>query len=1214
MSILWRPNLFSAVGAAFYNDKTNTLEDGNHFRWHINPLIGLPYETHQGPSGGFFILKLNDKYPCLQKLDLQKYAGVYPYIRSLNNKIDSNIVAEDNGFYFIRESHAKSNLAVQQMKSFFQALSFFPQSDSPEFKKYNDYWNNVLEKFQSDYIAYSPQYEKAEVCAVQMTFTKGEGTTPGTSDSSSNPGCLGIFLGLLTEKKYAIVKALDKEGNVVAEDWIGRRAASATNLTNRTKRKVRLTGVGISKIVIEPQPGQPIYERSDVAWVNCEDYCNAPIWDLIVEDGIRFDPREDSYSPAIHKDKYYSPFKKAFNWNQVDQLWKTNVINNPDIIDLFDIANKKSTHDLYYHTTKLAEENTSEIGFSEINIPLLNTLLQGTIDTALASLFGLYRRITTPLQDRDVMIGAIPPFFEPHNLDLLYTKLIELLGGNAALNTPAISKFFINFLHNANSQDLANYNQLGNLRGAINGQGSNASHLLGSLVLCEHLEQLPKEAPKTPLAFNTKVTAVDLPDNETSDEVKLFVDSVINIPRHPFTRNPYETVFYYLVERNIGNTSFENAAAGIIVDPLEDLGILPSIFTPNKEKEVNTDQLRDNFKLDVPPEDKVQYRVKGYDIFCRPTDWVTDAERDIPIPCHPPTAPTNLSSEVKVENGLVIAEVVVSVDRETQPFQAIQDKLEIAIHTLGVNEPGEVDKIQWTGSKIARGVSVTYGGTPYYPDTSTAVINCKSLSWVDGKIVWTDAGTSCDASFPTTPFSFAIFITNTMIEADTNFRTFKLRIGLGEVSTLGSGDHRWCARIRIAGNCDGVTKYSKESCASIRHKIVAPPPPVAQLPVSIIPESTSADKLGASYYSLDVSPYIPSPVAGSPSMVNIYRIDLEALIKYAKTVNVNVGMTSAELNNLNLGTLVKDNLLLAGKLPLLISLAKVSKTQYERINENPVEINSSPEFYRIQVPGALETYHVLGVVGCNPEREENAWENASISLFKTPEPVAVPTLRFNAAQIKEQADGTLAGGIVFKSNFEAEVTGTIPAPKILVFRKDYHTKKSSFVGETSGTWNATESTYNFSIEDTSPEPWRKYAYEANLLIGAEKYGGKFIKSKEKATGSALAPGIPGSIPLDDSFTSSIVSTATGFELTFEFLIGDFNIAITKINDDLETSRATGRINNGMLSGLNNAATLTVLASGNYQIAWNHNDPDAGTYTVRISRGQQLPWSIKLKTP
>lgn len=1202
MSILWRPNLFSAVGAGFYDDKTKTLQDGNHFRWHIDPLVGLPYETYKGPVGGFYILRLNEKYPCLEKLDLQKYSKVYPYIRSLDHKVDSNIVTISDGFYFVKKAHGKSNLAIQKMRNLLNVIPIWQLKSNPELKKYLNYWNAVLDNFQSDFVEFNPVYEKVEICAVQMTFKKGVGTTQSNDDGSSNSGCMGIISDALSEKRYAIIKAYDKDDNLVGEDWIGQYAANSGNFLNRSKHSIRIIAIGISKFIIEPQAGQPIYEKDKVAWVNCEDYCNASIWDLIMDEPIRFDPREASYSPDILKNKYYSPFKKTFNWNEVDQLWKDKVINNPDIIDLFEINEKKSTYDLYSHTTKLAEESPSEIGFSEINIPLLPTLIQGAVDAALASLFGLYRSVKTPLVGRDVMIEALPPFFEPDNLMLLFAKMVEL---EPEYSSPVVGEYFTNFIANVQSQSNGSHlNAMANSSNAESSNNRNRSYALGSLVLCKHLEQTPKDAPKTPSAFNTVVSAIDLPDNESSNDIKLFVDSLLKIPEQAFTRNPFENIFSYEVERNIGNTTYVNAAADIIIDPLEEIGVLPSIFTTNKEKEAPVDELRDNFKLDVPPLKTVQYRLRGYDIFCRPSAWVAGTLEDIPIPCHAPTAPTNLSSQVIVEDGKVLVELIVSVDRETAPFQAIQDNLEIAIHSLDLNATGEVDTIQWTGNKIARGVTISYGGSPHYPDTTTAMLNCKSLNWIaaptptnpSNKIInWTDAGVACDSTYPTSPFSFVIFVTNTMIEADTNFRTFKLRIALGEVNILGAGDHRWCARIRIAGNCDGDLKYSKESCARIRHKIVAPPPPVVQPTATIIPESTLPDKLGNSYYSINVAPFIPVPIAGSPSMVNIYRIDLE-------------GLTD------DISTLVEDNLVLAGQMPNLLNLAKASQMRYEKINENPIEITSDPTFYRIKVPGNLETYHVVGVVGCNPEREESAWENAAIIIFKTPKAVPVPQLRFIAAKIEKQSDGTLAGDVDFKANFETVVTGTIPVPKILLFRKDFHTNKSAFVGESIGAWDATELAYSFPITDTTPISWRKYAYEANLLIGAEKHSGKFVKSKQKAIGEALAPGASGSIPLDDSFASSIAVTATGFELTVEFLLGDFNISISKLNENLETQRHTGKVNKGIITGLNGDATLTVLPSGNYQMVWSDTDNSAGTYTIRISRGQQIPWSIKLQTP
>jgi hypothetical protein len=1122
----------------------------------INSQMGLPFEHKDRKWGHFSVFEQHSKFPSLEtaSLYLIKENTPVPVHSETALTINYRLEHNDNVIYFLRRNQEESNLPGEQLLN--QARSLLPRLIPEKKRGFISYIKSVAREIKGETVRLQPLFHRAELCAIDIVFSRGTGTVPGGT-GSGNPGYPGI-LGALTEKHYAWIRAYDKQGHILAEDWIGRFAFRTKHISNpaaRNKFSIRFRAAGIHHLSIDPVPGQPVMDRASMMWVFCEEYCNAPVWRPVHEE-IRFNGNADTYSASILKQRYYGGFKKTLNWNEAFAILQSEVLTTPEILEFLQ---SPDTFRESIQTVMLNDNNPDTPGsVTEGNMPLLLVLLHSAADPAVASLLGLYIHLEQQQTIRDYRIVAHAPFFEKDNLEILYQEFKEITEQNIV---PYLVQKYLGFFDETRRLTI----QLGAL-------------VLGPL-------KGVKPSPPDPGAVITSVTSVDLP-RETG--TVLLVDSVLKIPVPPFSLAPWLSVQAFEVERKIGEGAFMNAARDDEeVTSLQKLGILPPVYFPSREEGQSDFLVRDDFILDLPPERTVQYRARSYDIFARPSGLTTGNEKNIPLPCHPPIMPTNLSASVSRIGQQLWLELFVGISGKITDLQAQAQSLEIAIHRIDVNAPGAVEEIEWPGILPARGLHLNYPGN--FPDPGTPVLNCLSLQWNADTVEWqTAAPGTCDSIFPLHSPFVEIFDDPNIDETLLEFRTYRIQLAISDINSMTEGQHRWCSRVRIKGICEeGTIVYSKESCTGFRYNLVLPPEPLIQPSSSVIPESTYPDKKGNSYFSVHLNPLLPPVTPGGQVMVNIYLIDLTHLEP-------------------DLSSMVDGNILLAGEELRLFRLARATRNPFKKINAEPVPVLSVPSYYPVAVEGTLEKYYVLGIVGANSMFQESSWDKASILLFKTPEPLPKPKLRFTGISTKAHKEEVTAD-VSFRADFEGQVSEPSETPAIQLIRHDLNAGNSRYAGQVTGEWHEEGHYYQFDIRDESLLPWRHYIYEAILL---SKAGNKWLKSDQRASGETFAPGINGSLPLDIGFFAEAVSGAGGNTVKFEFLAGDFDYALVKTFPDNSTERLSGKIMNKTITGLD-GASLTLVAGGlNFLLQWLDTTGGQARYTFRLSRGQQMPWSNK----
>jgi len=1156
MSIIWRPNLFSATGASFQTDAT--VQDGIHLRWMIDPRLGLPFEKNQHAWGGFMVYEQQTKFPCIEKATLDDIRLSTPIpVHSLTDvNADYRIQVRNNATFFLHSRRNPANIAAEQLLNQVRTLNLFRVME--EHRPFPEYLSGIARAVKGETPFLQPAFQIGEVCAIDMTFARGTGTVPG-SDPTQNNGCLGVF-SALAEKRYAWIRAYDANDNMLIEDWIGLHAFNSAHIGNmaaRNKFSLRLRAPGIHHVSIDPIAGQPVMDRTIMQWVFCEEYCNAPVWRLISKVPTRFNGNPEAYSPVVLQNQYYEPFKKTFDWTQLLNTWINRVVLSPEVITLLDATN---TFDMYNEPVVMeTPPGPGSLGLARIS--MITAMLQSAIDPAVASLIGLYAHYPEQNSERDIRIVAKLPFFESENLDELHEKFKKFC---TLYNTP------YNLRHHLGWHDAERRFDV----------------QLGSLVLGPI--KGPKESPSTP-AGETTVTSIDLPAEDGS--TVLLVQSTMQIIKPPFSMLPYRNVTSFEVERSIGGGAFENAVQDDISDPLEQIGILPPVFFPGDGEDSAHITVRDSFSLTLPTDtETLQYRSRSFDIFARPSDWKSHDAANIPFPCHPPLPPANLSATVIVKNGQLWVELFISVAGETKVLQAVPKELEICIHTIDGDAPGEVGDIRWAGDRNSRAVTLLYAGN--YPDTVPA-ISCVNLNWGATQLNWNAAAPgSCDPVYPPDVPVVESVADPLMPASVANFKTYRIQIPLAVRSALAAGDHFWCSRARIKGECaDGDVVYSRESCSSFRYNMVLPPPPVIQPVGSIIPESTFADKKGNSYYSVYLNALLPPVPPGGEMLANIYIINLQNL----------KGETAG---------LVEGKNLLPGAHPVLLQLARANKSPFRKVNTTPVPVTADHTWFPVAVEGDIENYFVLGIVGTNPQYQESTWDKAAILIFKTPKPVPKPTIRFSAIRSFVNNNEVVAE-ISFRSDIAVVADAADVVPVIQVKRFDHSTVTDRFLGEVRGTWNETAECYDFNVRDTRLTSWRKYAYEAALVSLSE---GKWVLSDARATAEILAPGLPSAAPLGEAYPATITPSSSGNELRFECMIGNFDFSLTRMDADGNRQQFTGEIKNNRIIGLPGATLSLHADKKNYIIQWTDTTGGDAEYTFRVGIGQQRRWSKKIKTP
>ena len=212
MSIIWRPGLFSGTGADFQSDQT--VQDGIHLRWMINPEMGLPFELRDRKWGHFSVFEQHSKFSSLEhtSLHLVKAHTPIPVHSETDINVNYRLEHKDNFIYFLRRNQEDSNLPAEQLLN--QARSLLSWLIPKEKRAVISYIKSVAREIKGETVRLQPLFHRAELCAIDIVFTQGTGTVPG-ENGSGNPGCLGLLVAL-TEKKYAWIRAYDKKGHLLA--------------------------------------------------------------------------------------------------------------------------------------------------------------------------------------------------------------------------------------------------------------------------------------------------------------------------------------------------------------------------------------------------------------------------------------------------------------------------------------------------------------------------------------------------------------------------------------------------------------------------------------------------------------------------------------------------------------------------------------------------------------------------------------------------------------------------------------------------------------------------------------------------------------------------------------------------------------------------------------------------------------------------------------
>lgn len=963
---------------------------------------------------------------------------------------------------------------------------------------------------------------------------------------------------------YAWVRGYDRHGRMLAEDWVG--------LDETTPKEIaRLRSPHLYTVRVEPVAGMPAVSEQEMRWIFCDEYSQAPIWQ---ESGIerRFHGDVDAYKEEQVIALYYAPFRVEMDWPAISQQLMTDLAQNEYIKEL---PNQPDTYHLSRFSANLASADpATQQNFPNIQLPVLASLVHAAADPVMANILGLYAwgRPDIFPDKRDYKVEAYLPFFNPDNLIKLRDQVLAMA---AAQGIPVTML------------------ELERLSGPAPGSYSRSTALCG-LVLSPEISLKP--APHAPDSFTTHITAIDLLSQENPDEAEIYVNGRLHITKPPFDPAPYRQPVSYTVARSLSGEEFANVIeAEDSPDPLDELGILPAVYMPKTIADDRFWELRDDFRLPEVEPARVQYRLTAFDIFGRPSDPHTGDVADVPIPCYEPVAATSLTAQVNRDQNDLNLELYFAISGRIPPLHATPQLLEITVHPVDPFTPDPVDQIRWPGSITGRTFIVDYLGDGSFLDMTQLTPGCASLTWAGDQLLRAALPPgSCDADFPIDPSTLSLDVPMSPLldETDTGYRLYRLQTKIADVANLPAGPHRWAVRLLIEGiSPAGDNILSREVTTAAQYLLLPPPPAVEQPPLVAIPESTYPDRQGDAYYNLDLSPFIPADMVNSSPMVNIYRAQLPHLTAVPDDV-------------------VNGDFFAPGGDDLVQDLGHAGRRHFQRVHETPVVYTPGNRFYPIPVRGDLEEYHVVGVIGCNAQLDEKDWRQAGIMLFKTPQPVPAPRFHFDSVRPAVVGDAVHIS-LNYLAEFVAELPAGTPPPKVQVMRHDLSTGGVRFAGESVGVWDAAAGSYRFQVGDGRAQQWRRYRYEASLLLHAGKLG-QMVKSGQTATCTVLAPEVGGLSPFATVPAPAATIENGQLALSFPFTAGDFNFSLSKALADNSTLRVTGRLNEGTIYGLANADLAIDRSSGRYTLSYLDSDTQPGTYTLRLWQGQKAAWPQKLE--
>jgi len=1150
---LWRPDAFGAVGEGF--DQDNTLRDGIHIRWNVDYRLGLPFESGQGIRGGFRIYVLNAELDSVHDADLFNLPldSSFAVRSDQSPNPDSGVMTAGNTLTFSKRVQARYFGLFWPCQLRLRLMRQWRWRFSREERDLLRYAEVVLDKLKPDLVAGDITRERGEACAVDIRFAPFGGSGSSTKNDP-----------------YVHVVGLDRNQRRVVQDWVG------ITETGAVKRRVRLRAPGMASVVLEPVAGKPALVREEVRWILCEDYCQDPrIWQRVEVDDHRFVAFPGHHDPTTTELFHYRPFHTSVDINLASDVIMNAFVGQPEVQELFSLPN------VYEMTRFRLQHNQTEPNSdvtTMLSLPLLQNLIAAGIDPVMARVLGLYfyGKDLGMLDGRDIKVEASLPFFHLGNLAHLDDALSQLV----------------------DSGDPGHC--------FLDGNRTLVDTQLCGLVLAPRATQ--KKSPPSPESFTTHITVNDVPAQDDLTEVELMVGAKLEIPiDNVHETRPYLVPIAYELERSISGAAFANVLVEeeSTPDELDKIGIVPPVYFPRKAAGVWASPLPvlDDFVLPAKQSATVQYRLTAYDLFGRPSDAVVGTPEDIAPPCHAPTVPANVSGRVIEATGNLFLELTFSIAATRPQLQAEWRAIEIMVHALPVDAgatgvqapPGEV---HWVGTRLARKVEIPIAAD-HSLQLGDVTESCLSLEWQGSQLQRLPvASDACGIEFPDLPSQVDPRDPSAMSLAETGYRTYQLRIAIGDPGALTPDQYRWCTRLRIQGRCSesGAELFSGESCVA-NDWLITPPAPLPVKPIpQQIPVSTYPDLLGDSYFTLDLASFGLS----HGDMVNIYQARIDRVVATPADYVID-----SQLHNAN----------------AFIQEARFSKRRYELVTPEPVEFRADKRFHSIKVPGNLRDHYVLAVIGTNQYLQERDWANAAIVLFTTPDPAPRP--RMNLLNAEPIVESNQSKARLTYSVDAAPFADPANPPRIQVLRRDLtaNQRHAIFVGEAVGAPDLAadgSAIYLLQFTDETVLDWHRYTYESTLLVYAAQLD-QYLKAEEAVTCDLVAPWNGKKDPFGGFAMLGVGSTSLSWqEVQAQFEGGEFDFALTKVLDDGSTVRAAGALRNGEVVGLDPDAYTLAIEPGPtrclYRLFINFPSVQHGRYTLRLTFGQKTWTKREISLP
>jgi len=1202
---IWRRGLFCALGQGFKDDAT--VRDGIHLRWMMNPKLGLPFKGAGRGIGLFRIYFQFEDADSLRDVDLFEVDPVkYAISSSKGNLGPGQIVTTGGRHYFLKPTDPGYLTPTWKFYTHLHEIASRPQTQGEEAQALIGYMEEIMRQLQPVTAREGTSEAFDEVAAIDLQFTSKVTKTAASAtarlrqtgrrlagkipaalrrdiDPKAALSSVARRLSKVVEVSagreaniYAWVKAYDKSGHLLDKDWVGLLPGSpgvsigGMPLPQKTKMTARLRAPGIMYYTVEPVAGQPVVSEGETRWVFCENYCRSPIWQPDPKLELRFRATPGYHTAAIVKDEHYAPFLRETDWaaaaDAIDELF----VQDPDVQAMLTAGN---TYDMYTSAKVYKEESVSDQHEpSTMHIPVMAGLMQAGIDPVMARILGLYAFIAwqAPIR-RDFKVEAFFPFFTDENLDALDSELAQIrdVAGEPFFRDPA--------------------DKLAGTR-------------LCGLVLGPEVAVRP--APPTPESFTSEIYVADVPSGRYPGEADLLVNASLKIPIANDVITLSNLPVAYEVQRRMSDMPFQNVLEDETdqTDAFHKIGIVPPVFLPKKEHDVIQSPLdvRDTFSFPARKE-SIQHRIRAFDIFGRPSDSITGPRNDIELPCKRPLAPTNVSARAFTSDDRVHVrmEICFSVAVGQGPLEAIRKRLEIVVHGLPDDTTQAAGAAKWSGGRPALKLELDFDSAGEQLLVNSMNQGCLLLSWQGDELLRdAEPDSTCEVGFAGPPPWIEQEDNPLLDETATGLRTYCIELSLGTKSGLGPGVHLWCARLRITGQCAEceIEKHSLEPCVQTQLNIAPPPPDVLQPPLPLVPQSTYPDCFGDSYYTIDLEAFVPPSLRSQEPMLNIYKATLDRLTG-------------------NMDALVDGPYLLDQDGMGVQQAAKASRLKFQRLTREPLIYCPSTRYYRVQVPGNLEQYHVVGVIGTNPYLEEKKWDQCGVVLFKTPAPVPLPTLNLRGATTVNE-NGNRSARFAFDSEFPPEFLSPDHGHRVQLMRKDLTTAQpaATYVDTFDGVIEeelATPAVCTFLAEDDQMQAWHRYEYEAYLLVYSPVHG-RYFRQPAGVHCELLSAGTTSASPFDIGVPAGSASSSDdGYVVQLEFLAGEFDFSLTKIRPDNSAMRLEGRFSRGRLIGLP-ADSYAFTAGARYQLTLRDMDPEPGSYTFRLSFGQQFVWSKKLE--